>query len=150
MFPLTAILEVGTKLIDKLIPDPEAKAKAQLELAQLAQTGELAKMANETEIYKTEQNNVTERWTADANTDSWLSKNIRPMSLVAIFVGYFLFALMSAFGYDAKESYVQLLGQWGMLIMSAYFGGKTLENIMEMKNPKLFISGTYKKRNSFA
>ena len=136
MFPLTAILEVGTKLIDKLIPDPEAKAKAQLELAQLAQTGEFAKMANETEIYKTEQNNVTERWTADANTDSWLSKNIRPMSLVAIFVGYFLFALMSAFGYDAKESYVQLLGQWGMLIMSAYFGGKTLENIMEMKNRK--------------
>ena len=136
MFPLTAILEVGTKLIDKLIPDPEAKAKAKLELAQLAQTGELAKMANETEIYKTEQNNVTERWTADANTDSWLSKNIRPMSLVAIFVGYFLFALMSAFGYDAKESYVQLLGQWGMLIMSAYFGGKTLENIMEMKNRK--------------
>jgi len=136
MFPLTAILEVGTKLIDKLIPDPEAKAKAQLELAQLAQTGELAKMANETEIYKTEQNNVTERWTADASTDSWLSKNIRPMSLVAIFAGYFLFALMSAFGYDAKESYVQLLGQWGMLIMSAYFGGKTLENIMEMKNRK--------------
>lgn len=134
MFPLTAILEVGTKLIDKLIPDPEAKAKAQLELAQLAQTGELAKMANETEIYKTEQNNVTERWTADANTDSWLSKNIRPMSLVAIFVGYFLFALMSAFGYNANESYVNLLGQWGMLIMSAYFGGKTLENIMAMKH----------------
>ena len=134
MFPLTAILEVGTKLIDKLIPDPEAKAKAQLELAQLAQTGELAKMANETEVYKTEQNNVTERWTADASTDSWLAKNIRPLSLVAIFVGYFLFALMSAFGYNANESYVNLLGQWGMLIMSAYFGGKTLENIMAMKH----------------
>ena len=102
----------------------------------MAQDGELAKMANETEIYKTEQNNVTARWTADANTDSWLSKNIRPMSLVAIFVGYFLFAFMSAFGYDANESYVTLLGQWGMLIMSAYFGGKTLENIMEMKSKK--------------
>ena len=125
-----------TSIIDKLIPDPEAKAKAQLELATLAQSGELAKMANETEIYKTEQNNVTERWAADANTDSWLAKNIRPLSLVAIFVGYFLFALMSAFGYDAKESYVQLLGQWGMLIMSAYFGGKTLENIMEMRSKK--------------
>ena len=134
MFPLTAILEVGTKLIDKLIPDPEAKAKAQMDLAQLAQTGELAKMANETEVYKTEQNNVTERWTADASTDSWLAKNIRPLSLVAIFVGYFLFALMSAFGYNANESYVNLLGQWGMLIMSAYFGGKTLENIMAMKH----------------
>jgi hypothetical protein len=136
MFDITGLLQVGGKLIDKLIPDPEAKARAQLELATLAQSGELAKMANETEIYKTEQNNVTERWTADANTDSWLSKNIRPMSLVAIFVGYFLFALMSAFGYDAKESYVNLLGQWGMLIMSAYFGGKTLENIMEMRSKK--------------
>ena len=136
MFALDGLLAVGGMLIDKLIPDPEAKAKAQLELATLAQNGELAKMANETEIYKTEQNNVTERWAADANTDSWLAKNIRPLSLVAIFVGYFLFALMSAFGYDAKESYVQLLGQWGMLIMSAYFGGKTLENIMEMRSKK--------------
>ena len=136
MFDITGLLAVGGKLIDKLIPDPEAKARAQLELATLAQSGELAKMANETEIYKTEQNNVTERWAADANTDSWLAKNIRPLSLVAIFVGYFLFALMSAFGYDAKESYVQLLGQWGMLIMSAYFGGKTLENIMEMRSKK--------------
>jgi hypothetical protein len=136
MLPLAALLDVGGKLIDKLIPDPEAKAKAQLDLAKMAQDGELAKMANETEIYKTEQNNVTARWTADASTDSWLSKNIRPMSLVAIFIGYFLFALMSAFGYDAKESYVQLLGQWGMLIMSAYFGGKTLENIMEMRSKK--------------
>jgi hypothetical protein len=136
MFALDGLLAVGGKLIDKLIPDPEAKAKAQLELATLAQNGELAKMANETEIYKTEQNNVTERWAADASTDSWLAKNIRPLSLVAIFVGYFLFALMSAFGYDAKESYVNLLGQWGMLIMSAYFGGKTLENIMEMRSKK--------------
>ena len=136
MFPLAALMEVGGKLIDKLIPDPEAKAKAQLELAQLAQSGELAKMANDTKVYEVEQTNVTARWTADAATDSWLSKNIRPMSLVAIFVGYFLFALMSAFGYDAKESYVNLLGQWGMLIMSAYFGGKTLENIMEMRSKK--------------
>jgi hypothetical protein len=130
---LDSILGIGNKLIDKLIPDPEAKAKAQLELATLAQNGELAKMANETDIYKTEQNNVTERWKADAATDSWLAVNIRPLSLVAIFVGYFLFALMSAFGYNANEGYVNLLGQWGMLIMSAYFGGKTLENIIAMK-----------------
>jgi hypothetical protein len=130
---LDSILGIGNKLIDKLIPDPEAKAKAQLELATLAQNGELAKMANETDIYKTEQNNVTDRWKADTATDSWLAVNIRPLSLVAIFVGYFLFALMSAFGYNANEGYVNLLGQWGMLIMSAYFGGKTLENIIAMK-----------------
>lgn len=136
MFPLTALLEVGSKLIDKIIPDPEAKAKAQLELAKMAQDGELAKMANDTKLYEVEQTNVSGRWDADMNSDSWLSKNIRPMSLVAIFAGYFLFAMMSAFGYDAKESYVNLLGQWGMLIMSAYFGGRTLEKIIEMKNNK--------------
>src|SRR5512138_126440 len=107
---LDALLGIGGKLIDKLIPDPEQKAKAQLQLAELAQNGELAKMANETEIYKIEQENVSTRWTADMSSDSWLSKNIRPLALAAIFVAYFLFTMMSAFGYNAQESYVQLLG----------------------------------------
>ena len=136
MFPLTALLEVGGKLIDKLIPDPEAKAKAQLDLAKMAQDGELAKMANDTELYKAEQNNLSQRHTADMASDSWLSKNIRPMSLIAIFVGYFLFSMMSAFGYNANESYVNLLGQWGMLIMGAYFGGRTIEKLAEMRSKK--------------
>jgi hypothetical protein len=136
MFPLTALLGIGSKLIDKLIPDPEAKALAQLELAKMAQDGELAKMANETDLYKTEQGNLTSRMEADMNSDSWLSKNIRPMTLIAIFIGYFVFAMMSAYGYDAKEAYVTLLGQWGMLVMSFYFGGRTLEKIMDMKAKK--------------
>lgn len=136
MFPLAEILGIGTKLIDKLIPDPEAKAKAQLELATLAQNGELAKMNADLEAYKTEQNNLTDRLKADMASDSWMSKNIRPMTLAAILAGYFVFAGMSAFGYNANESYVSLLGQWGMLIMSFYFGGRTLEKIMEMRAKK--------------
>jgi len=80
-----------------------------------------------------EDNNVSKRWDADMSSDSWLSKNIRPMSLVAIFIGYFLFAMMSAFGLNANEAYVTLLGQWGMLIMGAYFGGRTVEKLAEMK-----------------
>jgi hypothetical protein len=136
MFPLTALLEVGGKLIDKLIPDPEAKAKAQLELATLAQSGELAKMANETDLYKTEQNNLTDRLKADMGSDSWLSKNIRPMTLIFILLAYSTFAMMSAFNLDTNERYVELLGQWGMLIMSFYFGGRTLEKIMDMKAKK--------------
>jgi hypothetical protein len=133
MFPLAEVLGIGTKLIDKLIPDPEAKAKAQLQLATLAQNGELAKMNADLEAYKTEQSNLTDRLKADMASDSWLSKNIRPMTLGAILVGYFTFAMMSAFGHNANESYVSLLGQWGMLIMSFYFGGRTLEKIMEMR-----------------
>jgi len=77
--------------------------------------------------------NITDRWQSDMASDSWLSKNIRPMSLIAIFLGYFLFAMMSAFGYNANESYVTLLGNWGMLIMGAYFGGRTVEKLAEMR-----------------
>jgi hypothetical protein len=136
MIPIAGLLNIGGKLIDKLIPDPEAKAKAQLDLAKLAQDGELASMANETKLYETEQNNLTDRMKADMGSDSWLSKNIRPMTLIAIFVGYFMFAMMSAFGYNANEAYVTLLGQWGMLVMSFYFGGRTLEKIIDMKAKK--------------
>ena len=136
MFALDGLLAVGGKLIDKLIPDPEAKAKAQLELATLAQSGELAKMANETEMFKAEQENTTARWTADMASDSWLSKNIRPIALIAIFIAYFMFTAMSAFGYNAQESYVNLLGSWGQIVFLAYFGGRTAEKIVEMRSNK--------------
>jgi hypothetical protein len=136
MFPLTALLEVGGKLIDKLIPDPEAKAKAQLDLAQMAQDGELAKMANDTKLFEIEQTSITERWRSDMGSDSWLSKNIRPMALIAIFLAYFIFTAMSAYGYNAQESYVQLLGQWGQIIFLAYFGGRTVEKLADMRSKK--------------
>jgi hypothetical protein len=42
--------------------------------------------------------------------------------------------MMSAFDLDTNEKYVELLGQWGMLIMSFYFGGRTLEKIIDMKS----------------
>lgn len=83
-----------------------------------------------------EDDNVTDRWKADMSSDSWLSKNIRPLSLIAIFTGYFVFAGASAFGLNANESYVSLLGQWGMLVMGAYFGGRTIEKLAELKGKK--------------
>ena len=129
MLGLDTIVGVGMKLIDKLIPDPQAKAQAQLELAKLAQDGKLAEIQADT----AEQQELTKRAQADMASDSWLSKNIRPMTLIFILFAYFLFAMMSAFGNNANEKYVELLGQWGMLIMSFYFGGRTLEKIMDMK-----------------
>jgi len=131
MIGLDAILNIGGKLIDKLIPDPEAKARAQLELSKMAQDGELAKMANETELYKTEQNNLTQRMQADMGSDSWLSKNIRPMTLIFLLAAYSGFAIASIFEYETRAAYVELLGQWGMLVMSFYFGGRTMEKIAD-------------------
>jgi len=136
MIPLAALFEVGGKLLDKLIPDPEAKAKAQIELGKMVQDGELAKMANNTKLFEVEQENTTDRWQADMGSDSWLSKNIRPMALIAIFIAFFLFTMMSAFGYNAQESYVNLLGQWGQIIFLAYFGGRTVEKLADMKMNK--------------
>ena len=123
------ILGVGMKLLDKFFPDPEQKAKAQLELLQMQQTGELKQL----EADVAEQQEITKRQSNDMASDSWLSKNIRPMTLIAILVGYFVFAMMSAFNIDTNSKYVELLGQWGMLIMSFYFGGRTLEKIIDMK-----------------
>lgn len=130
MFPLTAIFEIGNKLIDKLIPDPTAKAEAQQKLLELQAQGRLAELQADS----IEAQELTKRQQADMSSDSWLSKNIRPMTLIAILVGYFVFAMMSAFNMNANESYVRLLGDWGMLIMSFYFGGRTLEKIMDMRS----------------
>ena len=79
------------------------------------------------------EDNVSKRWTADMASDSWLSKNIRPMTLVYILTAYLIFAGLSAAGINVQESYVSLLGQWGMLVMTAYFGGRTVEKVMEMR-----------------
>jgi hypothetical protein len=129
MFGIDDIIGAGLKIIDKVIPDPAAKAEAQLKLQQLANDGHLAELQAD----MNEQNNVSDRWKADLASDSWLSKNIRPMTLIAILAGYFIFATSSAFDLNVKQAYVELLGQWGMLIMSAYFGGRTLEKIMDKK-----------------
>jgi hypothetical protein len=132
MLPLAAILDVGMKILDKAIPNPAEKAKAQVALMEMQQKGELAQLQADLQ----EQEELTKRHTADMTSDSWLSKNIRPMTLVAIFLGYFIFAMMSAFGYEANEEYVTLLGSWGMLVMSFYFGGRTVEKILAMKEKK--------------
>lgn len=129
MFPLDTVLNVGMRILDKFFPDPEQKAKAQLELLKMQQEGDFKKI--EADIV--EQQELTKRQQADMLSDSWLSKNIRPMTLIAILLGYFIFAMMSAYGMNAHQAYVELLGQWGMLIMSFYFGGRTLEKIMDMK-----------------
>ena len=135
---------LGVKISDN--PSPEEVSKLRqlqfdheerlLELGIMKVQAELEELKVFALASQNEDNNVTDRWKADMGSDSWLSKNIRPMSLVAIFVGYFIFAMMSAFGLNANESYVQLLGQWGMLIMGAYFGGRTIEKLADMRSRK--------------
>jgi hypothetical protein len=132
MFPLGALLDIGGKILDKVFPDPAQAEQAKLKLLEMQQNGELAKINADA----AEQHELTARLEADMASDSWLSKNIRPMTLVFILIVYSTFAMMSAWDIEVNNNYVELLGQWGMLIMSFYFGGRTLEKIMDMKAKK--------------
>ena len=129
MFGIDDILSVGMKLVDKFVPDPQAKQEAQIKLLEMQKNGELAQLQAD----MNEQQELTKRQQADMMSDSWLSKNIRPMTLIFILLTYTVFGMMSAWDIEVNNNYVELLGQWGMLIMSFYFGGRTLEKVMEMK-----------------
>jgi uncharacterized membrane protein (DUF106 family) len=132
MFPLGALIDIGGKILDKVFPDPAQAEQAKLKLLEMQQNGELAQIAADT----AEQQELTKRQQADMASDSTLSKNIRPATLVFILIVYSTFAMMSAWDIEVNNNYVELLGQWGMLIMSFYFGGRTLEKIMDMKRSK--------------
>jgi hypothetical protein len=109
-----------------IVADPAAAQKlAEMEL-------EFAKVALEAQ--KSENEAITKRWESDNNSEGWLNKNIRPATLIYLLTTYNLFALMSAFGHTVNESYVTLLGQWGQIVMLAYFGGKTVENVMKIRS----------------
>lgn len=132
MIPIAAIMSIGEKVLDRVLPNPEAKAQALAELTKIQNEGKLAEL-NADNI---ENQELTKRLEADMKSDSWLSKNIRPMTLVFILFVYSTFAMMSAWDIEVNNNYVELLGQWGMLIMSFYFGGRTLEKIIDMKGKK--------------
>jgi hypothetical protein len=129
MIPLAAIMSIGEKVLDRVLPNPEAKAQALAELTKIQQEGKLAEL-NADNI---ENQELTKRLEADMKSDSWLSKNIRPLTMVYILTAYLLLALLDAWGLDISDNFVSLLGQWGMLVMSFYFGGRTLEKVMNMK-----------------
>jgi hypothetical protein len=122
------ILNIGGKIIDKIFPDAGAADQAKLKLLELQQSGQLAQINADI----SEQQELSKRHLADMSSDSWLSKNIRPMTLLIILGGYFTFALMSAFDMETHKQYVELLGQWGIIIMSFYFGGRTVEKVADM------------------
>ena len=60
-----------------------------------------------------QEDNISDRWKTDMSSDSWLSKNVRPGTLVYLLTAYVVFALLDGAGYKISESYVNLLGQWG-------------------------------------
>lgn len=114
-------------ILATLNASPEAVQKARE--FELTHQATILRLTTEAEIAASKA--VTDRWTADMNSDSWLSKNIRPMVLCFLLGIYSLFAMLSAFDIKIEQSYVVLLGNWGMLVMSAYFIGRTAEKAIQ-------------------
>jgi hypothetical protein len=112
---------------------PEVLRKLEIEHEQFLIEAGIQKQKLDIEAEHVAQSNVTERWKADMLADSWLSKNIRPMVLVSLLATYFLFAILSAFDIAVTQSYVELLAQMIMLVMGAYFAGRTVEKIVDMR-----------------
>ena len=131
--------EVVEKTLGVTIPDSVDKLTpeliAQLKIKEMEHEEALVQMSIDKQRVDIEQEKnandaVTDRWKADMSSDSWLSKNIRPAVLLYILTAYTIFSLMSAAGYNVNQAYVELLANWGMLVMSAYFVGRSVEKVI--------------------
>ena len=101
-------------------------------------TSEEERMAAEQKIkeliadYEVEmEKNITSRWEADLKSDSWLSKNVRPMVLIFLIVCTMLLIFIDAgaIKFNVKDSYIDLLQLVLITVISAYFGGRSFEKV---------------------
>ena len=75
------------------------------------------------------EKNITSRWQADMNSDSWLSKNVRPLVLIFLVVCTMLLIFIDAgkLNFNVKDSYIDLLQLVLITVIGAYFGGRSFE-----------------------
>lgn len=123
----TVIESVG-KSIDSIVTSDKERLELKNKLVQIETDAQNRK--EELNIQYEQQ--FTDRHKNDMQSDSWLSKNIRPLGLAYILVMYSLLSILSGFDFKVTESYVQLLGQWGMLIMGFYYSSRGLEKIAQI------------------
>ena len=81
----------------------------------------------------TVQENVTERWKSDMNSDSWLSKNVRPLVLMFLVVCTMILVFIDAGVIDFKveERWINLLEITLLTVIGAYFGGRSIEKVRD-------------------
>jgi hypothetical protein len=75
-------------------------------------------------------------------TESWLARNIQPITVVFLLFSYFFFALLSVFEFETRGAYVDLLGQAMIIVITAIFAGKTAERIVDIRTNKGAPDGT--------
>ena len=107
-------------VLDNLTTTKEEKLEAEAKIKDLV-------MGYEAEMQK----QVTERWKVDMQSDSWLSKNIRPLVLIFLVVSTVLLTFIDAgiIQFEVKASWVDLLQLVLITVIGAYFGGRSLEKV---------------------
>ena len=105
-------------VLDNLTTTKEEKLEAKRKLEELI-------LNHEAEM----QRNVTDRWKADMNSDSWLSKNVRPLVLIFLVVSTVLMIFIDAgaIQFNVEEKWTDLLQLVLITVIGAYFGGRSLE-----------------------
>ena len=105
-------------VIDNLHTSKEEKLEAEQKIKALIAEHE-AKM----------EQNITDRWKADMNSDSWLSKNVRPLVLIFLVVSTVLMIFIDAgtIKFTVEEKWTDLLQLVLITVIGAYFGGRTME-----------------------
>ena len=95
-------------------------------------------LVNELEQDVIEMQEITKRWQSDMTSDSWLSKNIRPLSLAFLTLSLFIYVILdsSLEGFSIRESWISLLSSLLMLVYAGYFGARALEKVTQIKNKK--------------
>lgn len=135
MFPLNALLQIGSQIIDRLFPDPAQAEAAKIKLLEMQQTGELAKMANDTEVtkaYLADLGSARARESAVATSENapYLNKVIVPILALGVLLatfGLFAFVLFDTGSIDPtrKDILIYVLGVLSAIatqIISYYFG----------------------------
>ena len=107
-------------VIDNLHTSKEEKLEAEKKIKEMI-------MSYEAEMQK----QVTERWKVDMQSDSWLSKNIRPLVLIFLVTSTVLLIFIDAgvIQFEVKASWVDLLQLVLITVIGAYFGGRSLEKV---------------------
>ena len=116
----TELVKGVGSVIDNLHTSKEEKLEAERKIKDMI-------MGYEAEMQK----QVTERWKVDMNSDSWLSKNIRPLVLIFLVVSTVLMIFIDAgmITFEVKASWVDLLQLVLITVIGAYFGGRSLEKV---------------------
>ena len=112
------------EILDEVITTDEERLEAKRKLKELM-LGHKAQM----------EQNITDRWKADMASDSWLSKNVRPLMLIFVMVCTMLLIFIDAgfIAFEVEEKWTDLLTMVLITIVGSYFGGRSLEKVRNKK-----------------